>query len=101
MMINFSDVWEGWRNHIIPPRKMKKQIEAVSKERLKICRDCPHNSINAKKAGYITMRPEEHCTECGCVLVAKTKCLHCSCPLNKWTALLSEEESNKLKETLK
>lgn len=69
--------------------------------RLRICRECPENSENKKKTGWTTFRPDEHCTNCGCTLSAKTKCLSCECPLKKWMAIASEEEEKKLVELLK
>jgi hypothetical protein len=57
-----------------------------------ICKDCPFNSTNAKLKGYKTIRKDEHCTECGCTLAPKTKCLSCSCPLSKWEAEITDEQ---------
>lgn len=37
------------------------------------------------------------CKECGCPLKAKTACLHCQCPLNKWLIQLTKEESEEIK----
>jgi hypothetical protein len=39
-----------------------------------------------------TIRPDVHCTDCGCTLAAKTKCLSCQCPLEKWKAVMSDRE---------
>ena len=46
------------------------------------------------------LRPDEHCTNCGCNLDAKRKCLSCECPVKKWTALLSSDERDQLTEEL-
>jgi len=43
------------------------------------------------------VRPDAHCTNCGCTLSAKTKCLSCSCPLNKWEAVLTDDEEEQFK----
>jgi len=51
MKINWDNIWEGWRNHLIPPIKIKKLILETSKERLLICRGCEENSKNAGKKG--------------------------------------------------
>jgi len=95
MKINFSEIYEGWRNNLVPPRYLKKIINQVSKERLDICRKCEFNSINVK--GF-TLRMDEHCTDCGCTLSAKTKCLSCCCPLEvpKWICVLTEEQEELL-----
>ena len=91
-MLNFSQILEGWRNNIIPPAHLKDLIENTAKERIAICEQCPHHSSKHK-----TMRPDAHCVECGCTLAAKTKCLSCSCPFNKWVALVTQEEEENIK----
>lgn len=87
MKINFSQIYEGWRNNLIPPADLKSQIIEVGKERVKICLECEHHSMYHK-----TTRPDDHCTQCGCTLSAKTKCLSCSCPVDKWLAVLASPE---------
>lgn len=87
-----NDIYEGWKNHLLPSEFMKDTITNVSKERLAVCAACPfhskfHNSI----------RPDDHCTDCGCSLLPKTKCLSCSCPQNKWIAVLTPEEEQTVK----
>ena len=82
---------EGWRNNILPPKEKEELINSISKERISICEKCEKHSKNHK-----TRRPDAHCTECGCTLAAKTKCLSCSCPLNepKWVALPNKEKED-------
>lgn len=92
MKINFAEIWEGWRNHLVPPARLKEHILQVSEERMIICRDCDLHSSRH----YTPLRPDEHCTECGCPLIAKTKCLSCECGIKKWLAVLSEEEEESL-----
>jgi hypothetical protein len=67
-------------------------IDKTAEERINICLNCPHHSRFHK-----TIRPDHHCTNCGCTLSAKTKCLSCSCPINKWSKVVTEEEEEKLK----
>ena len=90
-MVNFSEIYEGWRNHLIPPERLKKAINRVSRERLLICRACEYNSINQRG---VKLRRDEHCTDCGCTLSAKTKCLSCCCELEepKWICVITEED---------
>lgn len=78
---------------------MKNQIEAVSKERMDVCNRCPLQSDNRKRDNkrFKTIRPDVHCTDCGCTLSAKTACLSCSCPKNFWTEVLSEDDAEQLK----
>ena len=88
-------IYEGWRNHLIPPDKLKELIKRISDERLAICKNCPHNSKYHK-----TLRPDKHCTICGCTLVAKAKCLSCDCPLGepKWKAVMTEEQEDEIQQ---
>jgi hypothetical protein len=75
-------------------------IFKMSSERLQICRSCEKNSLILKSQGKVLMRPDEHCTECGCTLAAKTKCASCECPLKKWGAYLTETESEEVKKAI-
>lgn len=96
MKINFSQIYEGWKNNLFPAADMKDHIEEVSKERMAICEECPAISTKHNSA-----RPDVHCTNCGCTLAAKTKCLSCDCPLKKWTAVIdSVEKEHELKNAI-
>lgn len=86
----FKQIYEGWRNNLFPPEQMKEVIETVYKERMAICNECPFHS-KFHKTG---VRLDDHCTDCGCVLVAKTKCLSCSCPQGKWTEHTESREED-------
>lgn len=89
--MDWMQIYEGWRNKLFPPEDLKGLIKQVSEQRLAICRGCSYNSINR---GKHSIRFDEHCTECGCPLDAKTKCLSCSCGLTppKWENVLTEEQ---------
>lgn len=53
--------------------------DAVSKERMAICRVCEHfNSFT------------NQCNQCGCFMVVKTKMLSSECPVGKWSKLDDE-----------
>ena len=91
-MMKLSEVYEGWRNNILPPEKLKDKIAEVSSKRMSICDGCDNHSKNHK-----TLRPDAHCVSCGCTLSAKTKCLSCSCPINKWEAVLTQDQEEKYK----
>jgi hypothetical protein len=69
--------------------KLKKIIKYVATERMNICSPCEHNSKNKEE---FSLRPDEHCTLCGCTLSALTKCLSCCCEMDKWTAIVTEEQ---------
>lgn len=93
--MKIAEIFEGWRNHLVPPEHLKEQIVQVSHERLEICARCEYNSRNAPAHKWIT-NLYEHCLECGCPLVAKSKCLSCGCGYKKWVAVLTEEEEESL-----
>ena len=82
--MSLGQIYEGWKNHLLPEERKKVFIEDISLERLAICNECEEHSSNKKD--YKSMRPDAHCTNCGCTLSAKTKCLTCECPLKKWLA---------------
>ena len=98
MKINFSQIYEGWKNDLFPADEMKEQIRQVSKERMAICDQCEWCSENKPKK---PRRFDKHCTHCGCVLSAKTKCLSCSCPIDKWgPEMTSREDEDQLIQTI-
>jgi hypothetical protein len=94
-MINFAKIYEGWRNKLIPPAHLTELINATANERINICLNCPHHSRFHK-----TLRPDSHCIDCGCTLSAKTRCLSCSCPKDKWKAIVTDEEEDTLKKII-
>ena len=80
--MSLGQIYEGWKNHLLPEDRKKDFIEHVSQERLATCEACEEHSSNKKE--YKSLRLDAHCTNCGCTLAAKTKCLTCECPLKKW-----------------
>lgn len=86
-----SNIIEGWKNNLTPEQFLDKQVKEVSINRMIICTSCPEHSKN--KEGYKSFRPDAHCTNCGCTLSAKTKCLECECPLKKWLAITKTKEN--------
>lgn len=92
--MSLSQIFEGWKNHLSPRDYLLEQINAAHTERMAICSTCPFNSLIDKNAS--PLRWDEHCTKCGCTLSAKTKCLSCSCPIDKWGALITPEEEDKI-----
>lgn len=94
-MLDFGKIYEGWRNKLVPPEQLKSLIKQTSEERLNICAKCPHHSKNHK-----TVRPDAHCTYCGCTLSAKTACLSCKCPINKWMEVLNEKQEEQIKKQI-
>jgi hypothetical protein len=88
--MSFSEIFEGWKNHLAPSEYLKATIVSVSGERYAICKGCPLASMNNANAN--PLRFDEHCTACGCPLATKTKCLSCHCPKHYWEAVITEEE---------
>jgi hypothetical protein len=72
--MSLLQIMEGWKNHLVPAEELKDIIDVTMKERKAICLQCPHHSTNVD-----TIRPDDHCTLCGCPDVAKLKCLSCMC----------------------
>ena len=77
---------------MIPPAQMKETIKLVSNERIQICRDCEFHSSK-----HASIRIDEHCTDCGCPLSAKTKCMSCDCPKSFWKAHVTDDENEELR----
>lgn len=94
--MNLMQIYEGWKNNLIPEKELKQQIEKVGKDRMDICNGCFYHSAN--RPNYKSLRPDAHCTDCGCTLAAKTKCLSCSCPRGHWDAVVTKEEEDKMDE---
>jgi len=80
--MSLNQIIEGWKNHLLPEERKRAFIEHVSSTRLATCNECEEHSSNKKE--YKSLRLDAHCTNCGCTLAAKTKCLTCECPLKKW-----------------
>lgn len=89
---------EGWRNHLSPKNKEAMFIAEVSRQRMCICKCCAHHSkhhtfARQGEGGKVKLRQWllkwlwSYCTECGCPLISKTKCLSCECPIGKWWAV--------------
>lgn len=97
MKISIKGILEGAWNSIF----LKEEIEKVAKTRDEICRGCPMNSDHQKRYNkYKTIRPDFHCTVCGCDLHMKTRAMSQHCPLDKWKAELSEEEAYEVSKKL-
>ncbi len=88
--MSLGQIYEGWKNHLLPEERTKDFIEHVSSERLAICEACEEHSSK-----HSTLRIDVHCHNCGCTLSAKTKCLTCECPLKKWMATAMPTEDVK------
>ena len=90
--MKLSQIYEGWKNHLIPSKHLKTFIKETAAERIKICEACGFHSKHHR-----TSRPDAHCTDCGCTLSAKTKCLSCNCPIGRWTQVFTQLEEEEIK----
>lgn len=97
MKLNPIKIWkekgkilEGIKNNIFK----KDHIEDIAKERMAICKICPHIDHIGKSCAVPGTQP--CCGDCGCKLSWKTRSLSSSCPKNYWKALLTEDEEDKL-----
>lgn len=91
--MKLNEIYEGWRNQLLPPEKLKETINRIAAERMAICEGC----IMHSKYHSTSLRPDAHCTECGCTLGPKTKCLACACPLDKWKASMTTDQEKEIK----
>jgi hypothetical protein len=84
-----SKIFEGIKNAII----RDEFVEDVARMRHEICDVCEFKGNECAIKGSAPC-----CNECGCSLSFKTRSLSSECPKNKWKAILSEEEEDKLDE---
>lgn len=91
-MGRLQEMYDGWKNLLIKDEELAPHIEKISQLRTNICRTCPfHSDFHSTP-----LRPDKHCTKCGCTLAAKTRSLTSSCPDTppKWVAEVIDEEFN-------
>lgn len=86
-MSKIQEIYDGWKNLLVPSEELKPHIEKVATTRLNICNTCEFNSKNDRS---INIRFDMHCTNCGCTLAAKVRSLTSSCPIEKWKAAVKE-----------
>jgi hypothetical protein len=95
---NKGQIVEGITNSIFK----KEDVEEIAEYRMGICKKC--HLYDTQGLGCMVPGTQPCCNEkaggCGCSLAFKTRSLSSDCPLNKWKAILSEDEENKLNEKL-
>jgi hypothetical protein len=84
---NRKQIIEGITNSVI----RNETVEEIAALRFTICDDCPSKGTECAVKGTAPC-----CNECGCSLGFKTRSLSSSCPLDKWDAIATEEEEDKL-----
>ncbi len=93
---NRSQILEGIKNKLFK----KEHVEAIAKERWEQhCVRCDSLDRVGKKC--TVPKTEPCCGECGCSLGLKIRSLSSSCPLDKWNAVLTDEEEEKLNKNIK
>ena len=91
---NRKEILEGIKNKIFK----KEHIEAEAQLRWKICTEC--NSLDRVGDKCMVTGTQPCCGQCGCSLGFKLRSLSSSCPLDKWSAIMSEEEEDKLNQQI-
>lgn len=93
-----GQILEGVINSIFK----KEDVEEIANQRMQICTNCA--LFDMQGDGCMVSGTQPCCNEklggCGCSLGFKTRSLSSSCPLNKWEAILTEQEEDALKEKL-
>ena len=87
-------IFDGIKNSIFK----KDDVEKIALSRLAICEKCDTIDRIGKKC--ILPESQPCCGDCGCKLAWKVRCLAEECPLNKWEAILSEEEEEDVNKQL-
>jgi len=95
-MASLKEIWknrkkilEGIKNSIV----RDEFVEDVATKRWAICKSCESNGDKCAVPGTGPC-----CGECGCALGFKIRSLSSDCPLDKWKAVMSQEEEDKLNE---
>ncbi len=91
---NLPAIAEGIKNRIFT----NDDIEDIAWKRWKICTECVH--FDTVGNGCAVPGTAPCCDDCGCILNLKVRSLSSSCPKGKWAAFMSEEDEEKLKNSL-
>lgn len=83
---------EGIKNSLI----RDEYVEEIAETRLAICNICPKKDDQGKDC--IVPGTQPCCSSCGCSLSLKLRSLSTECPDKKWSALIKEEDEDKLLE---
>ena len=93
-----AQVVEGMSNYLFK----KETVEEIALERLQICHGC--ESFDPEGKGCFIAGTQPCCSNlnggCGCSLRFATRSMSKSCPKEKWDAIMTHEEEEKLKETV-
>ncbi len=82
--INIGHILEGIARATLTKTEAVSRVAAARKE---TCDRCPQNSEARKLGGHTTLRPDYHCTACGCNIRFKTHSMRAACPAEHWPAV--------------
>lgn len=89
---NRKQIMEGIKNSII----RDKFVEEIAQQRLSTCNTCVRKDDSGEHC--IVKGTQPCCNLCGCSLSLKTRSLSSSCPDMRWSAVISEDDEDKLME---
>lgn len=93
-----GQILEGITNSVFK----KEDVEHIAEQRMSICQAC--SLYDFKGIGCMLPGTQPCCNVkeggCGCSLRLKTRALSSDCPKGKWSAELTEEEEDQLKQKL-
>jgi hypothetical protein len=87
---NRKQIMEGITNSII----RDEFVEEIAAERLAICNTCEFKDDVGESCALTGSQP--CCSICGCAFKFKTRALSSECPEEKWKAVVTEEDEDKL-----
>ena len=91
---NRKQILEGIKNKLFK----KEHVETIAKDRWQICIRCGSLDVVGDKCMMPGTQP--CCGECGCSMGFKLRSLSSSCPIDKWEAVLTEEEEDELNKNI-
>lgn len=89
-----GQILEGIKNSVFK----NEHVEEIALKRDEICQACP--MIDREGSKCVMPGTQPCCGVCGCSLQFLQRSLSSKCEMDKWSAVLSEEEADKLYEHL-
>lgn len=87
---NRKEIMEGIKNAMI----RDEFVEMVANLRMEVCNSCELKDNEGTQCAVPKTAP--CCGSCGCSLTFKTRSLSSDCPENKWYAVITEKDEDKL-----
>jgi len=89
---NRKQIYEGIKNSVM----RDSFVEEIAEKRMLLCKECSEIDLKGSKCEVPGTQP--CCGNCGCSLAFKTRALSSECPIGEWSALMSEDQEDKLGE---